>query len=161
MTPKTKLIIYANTQGRAWAEQTRRDCAMLLSDAADTIERQAARIAGVGGEDRRHWSKPHDRPMDNTNSPALRLIAALENDVLLRGQWTDGHERACALAWMSREVRDAEEASACPASLMPQWAAEVIPWMDDAPSAEAWPGLMRRLGGLIDRATPRSGRDVS
>jgi hypothetical protein len=37
---------------------------------------------------------------------------------------------------------------------MPQWAAEVIPWIDDMPSAEAWPGLMRRLGLLIDRATP-------
>jgi hypothetical protein len=88
--------------------------------------------------------------------PGARLVAALDSNVLLRGQWTDGHERACALAWMSREVLDAESAGACPASLMPQWAAEVIPWMDDAPSAEAWPGLMRRLGLLIDRATPQT-----
>jgi hypothetical protein len=88
--------------------------------------------------------------------PGARLIAALDSNVLLRGQWTDGHERACALAWMSREVRDAESAEACPATLMPQWAAEIIPWMDDAPSAEAWPGLMRRLGLLIDRATPQT-----
>ena len=88
--------------------------------------------------------------------PGARLIAALDSDVLIRGQWTDGHERACALAWMSREVRDAESDGACPASLMPQWAAEIIPWMDDAPSAEAWPGLMRRLGLLIDRATPQT-----
>ncbi len=87
-------------------------------------------------------------------TPGARLIAALDSDAVLRRKWTDGHERACALAWMSREVRDAESADACPASLMPQWAAEVIPWIDDTPSAEAWPGLMRRLGLLIDRATP-------
>jgi hypothetical protein len=89
--------------------------------------------------------------------PGARLIAALDSDVLLRGDWTaqrDGREMACALAWMSREVRDAEKSSACPASLMPRWAADIIPWLDDAPSAEEWPGLMRRLGVLIDRATP-------
>jgi hypothetical protein len=39
---------------------------------------------------------------------------------------------------------------------MPQWAAEVITWMDNVLSAEAWPGLMRRLGLLIDRATPQT-----
>jgi hypothetical protein len=89
--------------------------------------------------------------------PGARLIAALDSDVLLRGSWAeqrDGREMACALAWMSREALHAEDASACPASLMPQWAADVIPWLDDAPSAEAWPSLMRRLGVLIDRATP-------
>jgi len=87
-------------------------------------------------------------------TPGARLIAALDRGVLLRGRWADGHDKACALAWMSHEVRDVKRADACPASLMPQWAAEVMPWLDDVPSASAWPGLMRRLGVLIDRATP-------
>lgn len=55
---------------------------------------------------------------------------------------------------VARGARSGNRASACPATLMPKWAAEMIPWMDDAPSAETWPDLMRRLGGLIDRATP-------
>ena len=85
-------------------------------------------------------------------------MAALDQGALLRGSWTgrsaDGREMACALAWMSREVGDAESADACPATLMPSWAAEMMPWLDDAPSAEAWPGIMRRLGALIDKTTP-------
>ncbi len=96
--------------------------------------------------------------------PGARLIAALDSNVLLRNQWNGDYEMDdcsrchpdCALAWMSREVHDTESASACPASLMPQWAAEVITWMDNVLSAEAWPGLMRRLGLLIDRATPQT-----
>jgi hypothetical protein len=87
-------------------------------------------------------------------------VAALDQGVLLRRAWTrtanDGREMACALAWMSREVRQAERTDACPATLMPSWAAEMMPWLDDAPSETAWPGIMRRLGALIDRTTPET-----
>jgi hypothetical protein len=75
-----------------------------------------------------------------------RLLALLDRGDLIRNDWTDGHERMCALAALSDEVRDAENASACPAALMPPWLAELVPDLDDRISTEGWEGRMRRLG---------------
>jgi hypothetical protein len=75
-----------------------------------------------------------------------RLLALLDRGDLLRGRWTDGHDRMCALAALSDEVRDARVASVCPAALMPSWLAELVPHLDDCVSIEGWEPRMRRLG---------------
>ena len=74
---------------------------------------------------------------------------------LIRNAWTDlddqGRETACLLAAMSPEVAAGEDASACPADIMPQWLAHLTPWMDDAGSDEAWPGMVRRYAAVAAR----------
>jgi hypothetical protein len=70
---------------------------------------------------------------------------------LIRGAWTEGHDRACLLAALSPEAGAAESASACPAEVMPAWLAHLTPWLDDAPSAEAWPSIVARYAALARR----------
>ncbi len=75
-----------------------------------------------------------------------RLLTLLDAGHLLRGSWTDGHERMCALSALSDEVRVEESADACPADLMPPWVAEMVPMLDDSISLDGWEARMRRLG---------------
>ena len=74
---------------------------------------------------------------------------------LIRNAWTDldnqGRETACLLAAMSPEVAARENASACPASIMPKWLAYLTPWMDDAGSDEVWPSMVRRYAAVAAR----------
>lgn len=89
-------------------------------------------------------------------SPADRVREALRRGVLLRYKWRDvapdGRERACLLGWISGEVRQQERASACPADVMPMWLAELTPWLDDAPSDAAWPGVVAFFADLLERS---------
>jgi len=80
-----------------------------------------------------------------------RLDAMICEGRLLRGTWTDGRERACLLAALSPECGKAKSPDACPATVMPAWLAELTPWMDDAGSTGAWPGMVRRYAGLARR----------
>lgn len=92
------------------------------------------------------WSMP---------TPAERLREALREGLLLRGEWRgrrNGREAACMLGWISREACEQETAAACPADVMPGWLAELTLWIDGAPSAEAWPGVVARFAGLLDRS---------
>jgi hypothetical protein len=77
---------------------------------------------------------------------------------LIRRAWTAGHDRACLLAALSPEAGYAESAAACPAELMPPWLAELTPWLDDAPSEHAWPGVVRRYASLARRWHVLDGR---
>jgi hypothetical protein len=70
---------------------------------------------------------------------------------LIRRAWTAGHDRACLLAALSPEAGAAQTAAACPAELMPPWLAYLTPWLDDAPSEHAWPGVVRRYASLARR----------
>lgn len=86
--------------------------------------------------------------------PHERLNQFIEEGRLIRDAWTgekDGRETACLLAALSPEVAKKETASACPAELMPAWFAELTPWIADAGSADAWPGVVRRYAGLAAR----------
>jgi hypothetical protein len=77
---------------------------------------------------------------------------------LIREKWTAGHGRACLLAALSPEAGAAQSAAACPAELMPPWLAYLTPWLDDAPSADAWPNIVRRYAGLARRWHVLDGR---
>ncbi len=68
-----------------------------------------------------------------------------------RRAWTAGHDRACLLAALSPEAGEAQSAAACPARVMPLWLAELTPWIDDSPSDDAWPHVVRRYASLARR----------
>ena len=80
-----------------------------------------------------------------------RLDAMVRENRVIRGSWTRGHDRACLLAALSPEAGYAESAAACPAEVMPPWLAYLTPWLDDAPSADAWPHIVRRYASLARR----------
>lgn len=83
------------------------------------------------------------------------LHEAIEQGRVIRRNWesTDKHgrETACLLAWLSPEVKRSHHPAACPASVMPAWLAHLTPWIDDAPSDDAWPGLIRRYADVAAR----------
>jgi hypothetical protein len=80
-----------------------------------------------------------------------RLDAMLRENRLIRGAWTESHERVCLLAALSPEAGDAQSASACPSEVMPRWMAHLTPWIDDQPSDEAWPQIITRYALLARR----------
>jgi uncharacterized protein YaeQ len=75
----------------------------------------------------------------------------ITNGTLIRNEWGDGKERACLLAAMSPEVATARDASACPASVMPQWLALITPNMDDRGTLAEWPAFIARYANLANR----------
>lgn len=79
-----------------------------------------------------------------------RLDAMIRENRIIRCAWTE-RDRACLLAALSPEAGQAQSASACPAEIMPEWLAYLTPWLDDAPSEEAWPALVRRYAALARR----------
>jgi hypothetical protein len=87
-----------------------------------------------------------------------RLDRMIRENRVSRGEWTEGHDRACLLAALSPEAGAAQSAAACPAELMPPWLAYLTPWLDDAPSADAWPGVVRRYASLARRWHVLDGR---
>lgn len=86
---------------------------------------------------------------------------------LLRDTWQrveDGRQYACLLTAISPEALDiaksgawSSPAFACPASVMPRWFADLVPWLDDAGSLAKWPSVIRRFAASFRR--PRSPED--
>jgi len=72
---------------------------------------------------------------------------------LIRNAWTgtdaQGRETACLLAALVPECGPREGAEACPASVLPPWLARLTPWIDDAGTAEAWPGFVARYVAVL------------
>lgn len=79
------------------------------------------------------------------------ILRHLDNGTLVRRKWGDGRKTACLIAAIHPACARKRSASACPATLMPEWLAVLSTWIDDAPSAEAWDGLMRRYANLASR----------
>ena len=84
-----------------------------------------------------------------------RLDQFVADQRVIRGKWADqdaeGRERACLLAALAPECAAALDSGACPADLMPDWLAELTPWMDDHGTAEAWPAMIQRYAALAHR----------
>jgi hypothetical protein len=85
-----------------------------------------------------------------------RYKSALDDHTLVQGVWNseqDGRHVACALGVLGPDV---DSVSDCPASVMPRWLAQMVPWLFDAQSEEeafAW-GLdfaaeLKRLDGQV------------
>jgi hypothetical protein len=83
------------------------------------------------------------------------ITARLDAGTLTRRAWrdtdADGRERACLLAALAPECGYQESADVCPADVMPAWLAELTPWIDDAGSDAAWPGVVRRYAAVAAR----------
>ena len=84
-----------------------------------------------------------------------RLDEFLREDRLIRYGWTgrdaDGRETACLLAALAPETGEAQSPSACPASIMPEWLASFVPWINDRGTGTAWPAMVRRFADLAGR----------
>lgn len=85
----------------------------------------------------------------------MTLHAYIREGRLIRHAWTgtdaQGRETACLLAAQSTEVRRAQRSDACPAHVLPWWFADLTVWVNDAPSDEAWPAIVRRYADLAAR----------
>lgn len=88
-------------------------------------------------------------------SRVQRLNEMVAEGRIIRNDWVSSDEQgratACLLAALSPEVAEAETASACPASLMPEWFAYLTPWMDDNCSDTEWPRVIRRYAACAAR----------
>jgi len=83
-----------------------------------------------------------------------RLDTFIADGRLLRGAWSkqiDGREHACLIAALWADCGDRGSSSPCPSDLLPPWLANLAPWVDDAPSCNAWPHLMRRTADAFRR----------
>lgn len=95
--------------------------------------------------------------VETAHDAYLRYRAAFQADSLTQGEWHatdgDGRELACALGVLGPNVASPRD---CPASVMPRWLAQMVPWFFDNQSfddAKAW-GLafyeqLDRLGGQV------------
>ena len=84
-----------------------------------------------------------------------RLQTFVAEGRIIRDDWTgidnQGRATACLLAALAPEVAEAEDAWACPASVMPTWFAYMTPWMDDNASEDEWPRMVRRYATCAAR----------
>ena len=85
-----------------------------------------------------------------------RYKAAYDANLLTQGDWhieKDGRHLACALGILGEDIEDPGK---CPASVMPRWLAQMVPWFFDKQKendAKAW-GMafyaeLKRLDGKI------------
>jgi hypothetical protein len=83
-------------------------------------------------------------------APHERLRALAREGRIIRNSWggktPDGRETACLYAAL---VPGAKETSGCPAGLMPQWIANMVPDIDDNGSDAAWPAMVERFGNVL------------
>ncbi len=88
-------------------------------------------------------------------SPQDRLLELYKQDRIIQGKWVgidrEGRETACLYAAL---VPGARSTDSCPARLMPQWLAEMIPSISDKGSHTAWPSMFERFA----RAVPAMGK---
>jgi hypothetical protein len=84
-----------------------------------------------------------------------RLNRFISEGRVIRGSWAgvdeQGRETACLLGALAPEAGEAEDAYACPASVMPEWFAYITPWMDDRGSGTVWPRVVRRYASCAAR----------
>lgn len=85
-----------------------------------------------------------------------RLDTFIREGRILRKKWRDidshGRERACFLVALVPEVGATGDISKCPADVMPQWLANLIPSIDDCGTEEHWPIVVKRYASLARRA---------
>jgi len=81
-----------------------------------------------------------------------RLDRAIAAGDVIRNEWTrteDGRARVCLLATLAPACGVRKSAAACPASVLPAWLAECVPWIDDAGTEGAWPEMVRDFADLL------------
>ena len=87
------------------------------------------------------------------NKKTQVILDHLERGTLCRNTWTgklsDGRKTACLLAAIWPAAGKKWSSADCPASLMPQWLADLTPWIDDNPTDAAWEGFIRRYAALV------------
>jgi hypothetical protein len=83
-----------------------------------------------------------------------RLDRFITEGRVIRKEWGDGQERACLLLALAPEVGHGDIA-ACPASLIPQWLAELTPSIDDDVAAEDWSDIIATYARVVRLGSER------
>jgi hypothetical protein len=94
--------------------------------------------------------------VDVTYKPTAEMLARVDRldsyGGIVRGKWqgrdAKGREIACWLGALDPKIRDT---NACPSNVMPEWLADLTPFLDDEVSNAAWPGLWSRYRALLGR----------
>lgn len=96
--------------------------------------------------------------------PPERLLALHKQGRVIRNKWRGlsetGMETACLYSAL---VPGASGTNGCPAWLMPQWLADLIPGIDDCGTSEAWPAMVERFGRVVSvmgNLTPEAERRI-
>jgi len=91
-------------------------------------------------------------PRSDLAAAVRRLDRAIAADTMIRGEWTrteKGRKRACLLAALVPACGVERTAAACPASVLPPWFAECVPWIDESGTVAAWPEMVRTFADLL------------
>lgn len=93
------------------------------------------------------------------------LELAFREGRIIRRKWSDtdakGRRLLCLLTALANDPNVRPEI--CPAHLCPAWLAYLLPWIDDAGTAERWPGFIERCVQLAPwwgRMTPKQSRHL-
>ena len=86
-----------------------------------------------------------------------RVLDHLDAGTLARRSWRgktdDGREMLCLwLALVGGDTTDSDY-SRCASVGLPEWCAQILPWMDDAGTVTAWPGMIREAVRVLERAS--------
>lgn len=85
--------------------------------------------------------------------PQERLTTLYREGRLIRKRWsdTDAQGRQLLCLYTALAGNPYARPDTCPAYLAPEWIAHLFPWLDDAPSEAAWPGIVERVIALSPR----------
>lgn len=83
----------------------------------------------------------------------MSIANVLAEGRLIRRKWSDKDPDGRQLLCLYTSLMDDPLArpSKCPASVAPQWIAELLPWMDDVGTDDAWPAMVRRVADLAPK----------
>ncbi|MBK9949881.1 MAG: hypothetical protein IPP12_22365 [Nitrospira sp.] len=83
-------------------------------------------------------------------TPENRILTLAAEGRIIRHAWADTDEHGRQLLCLYTALAGDPEArpATCPAHLAPQWVAHLMPWWDDAASAERWFEVVQQVGEL-------------
>ncbi|MBK9949895.1 MAG: hypothetical protein IPP12_22435 [Nitrospira sp.] len=83
-------------------------------------------------------------------TPDNRILTLAAEGRIIRHAWADTDAQGRQLLCLYTALAGDPEArpATCPAHLAPQWVAHLMPWWDDAGSAERWPEVVQQVGEL-------------
>jgi hypothetical protein len=153
MTPSTALGKTCAAAGRSAriGDHYSIDCYALTGF---RVDRQAASLS-LGHERRLRFARrgaPRARPAPGRRPRRNRIARGriIQND--WRRDGDDGRELVCALAAFGPDINAASD---CPADLMPQWLAEMVPVLDDGIARRTCRGSWASCSSARRRGHPR------
>ncbi|MBK9949902.1 MAG: hypothetical protein IPP12_22470 [Nitrospira sp.] len=83
-------------------------------------------------------------------TPENRILELAAEGRIIRNTWSrtdeQGRQLLCLYTALAGDPKARPET--CPAHLAPRWVAHLMPWWDDAGTAERWPEVVQQVGEL-------------